>query len=212
VACIAAMDGGADRIELCSALSEGGLTPSHGLIAQAMRLTTLPVHVLVRPRSSNFCYTDAEIEVMLDDIDHIKRLGAAGVVLGVLTPESVVDAHITQQLIDAARPLQVTFHRAFDHTSSLPDALEAIIDLGCDRILTSGGHPEVLTGADTLKQLVTQANGRIHIAVGGGLRLDTAASVASITNATHFHGSLRQATAGPTAADVQQMIQQLKMI
>jgi copper homeostasis protein len=208
-ACLAARAGGAARIELCSALSEGGLTPSHGLIAAAIRLTALPVHVMVRPRADSFCYTEDETALMIEDIQHAKHLGAAGVVLGALTTDHKVDQSLTQQLIAAARPMPVTFHRAFDETPSLPDALETLIALGCDRILTSGGHPDVLTGADTLKALVEQANGRIDIAVGGGLRIENAATVARLTNAMHFHGSLNQPVV--TGIAVQQMIQQLKM-
>lgn len=193
-ACLAARTGGASRIELCSGLSEGGLTPSHGLIADTVPHAGLPVHVLVRPRGGDFCYSPREFDIMCDDVRHARELKAAGVVLGILTSEKIIDIARTRTLVEAARPMQVTFHRAFDETTSLPRSLEDAISAGCDRVLTSGGQRDVLAGADTLRALVQQAGERIEIAVGGGLRLRSAASVAKITGATHFHGSLRRRT------------------
>jgi len=190
-ACVAARDGGADRIELCSALSEGGLTPSHGLVRAAVAASGLPVHVLIRPRGGDFVYSDSEWEVMADDIRHVKSLGAAGVVLGILKPDGQVDLPRTHALVELAQPMRVTFHRAFDATPSLPQALEAVIATGCDRVLTSGGQDDVVSGAASLAALVAQANGRIDIAVGGGLRPENAGSLARETGAQHFHGSLR---------------------
>ena len=195
-ACLAARDGGAHRIELCSGLSEGGLTPSHGLIHAAVERSGLPVHVLIRPRGGDFLYTAAEIAVMAEDIIHVKKLGAAGVVLGLLTPAGTVDRNGTRSLIDLARPMRVTFHRAFDVTLSLSDALEEIISIGCDRVLTSGGQREVITGAACIAGLVQQSAGRIQVAAGGGLRLKNATSLARLTGAAHFHGSLRRRVAG----------------
>jgi copper homeostasis protein len=194
-ACLAARDGGAARIELCSALSDGGLTPSHGLIRAAVARSGLPVHVLIRPRGGDFLYSAAELAVMRDDILHAKYLDAAGVVLGLLNRDGIVDIAGTQSLIELARPMQVTFHRAFDTSPSLKQSLEDVVAAGCDRVLTSGGHPNVVAGANALAELVHQANGRIDVAVGGGLRLDNAASVSRITEAQHFHGSLRKCIA-----------------
>jgi copper homeostasis protein len=191
-ACLAAGEGGAHRIELCSGLSEGGITPSHGLILDAVERSGLPVHVLVRPRGGNFVYSASEMDVMRRDILHIKELGAAGAVFGILQPDGRVDVEATRALVQLARPLKVTFHRAFDTTPSLPQALEDVIATGSDRLLTSGGQPNVVAGSAALAELVRLAGQRIEIAVGGGLRLENAASVARATHAKHFHGSLRR--------------------
>jgi copper homeostasis protein len=190
-ACLAAQQGGAARIELCSALSEGGLTPSHALIREAIRLSGLPVHVLVRPRGGGYVYSAGEVALMAEDIQHAKSLGAAGVVLGLLRPDGRVDRDATRGLVQLAQPMEVTFHRAFDSTPFLNDALESVIDAGCRRVLTSGGKPHALLGAAVLAGLVIQAAGRIDVAVGGGLRLQNAATLARLTGATHFHGSLQ---------------------
>lgn len=201
-ACLSARDGGADRIELCSGLSEGGLTPSHGLVRSAVELSSLPVHVLIRPRGGDFFYSASEIAVMREDIAHVKVLGAAGVVLGMLTSSGTVDIAGTRSLVEFAHPMRVTFHRAFDATPSLRTALEDVIAAGCDRVLTSGGQRDVVAGAHSLAELVTQAGNRIDVAVGGGLRLQNAASLSRVTAATHFHGSLRRRlVAKASAAD-----------
>ena len=191
-ACLAARDGGANRIELCSGLSEGGITPSHALIYAAIERSTLPVHVLIRTRGGDFFYSESELDIMREDILHAKSLGATGVVLGVLTADGNVDIPATRSLVELAHPLKVTFHRAFDDTPSLSAALEDVIATGCDRVLTSGGHSNVVAGAHVLAELVLQARGRIDIAVGGGLRLQNASSLSRITGASHFHGSLRR--------------------
>ncbi len=193
-ACLAARDGGANRIELCSGLGEGGLTPSYAFIRAAIEQSGLPVHVLVRPRGAGFLYSSAEVAIMCDDITQIKSLGAAGVVLGMLRADNTVDVAGTRRLVEVAGNLKVTFHRAFDSTPSLPSALEDVIATGCERILTSGGKPNVVAGAESLGALFRQADGRIDIAVGGGLRLQNAASLSRLTGATHFHGSLRRRT------------------
>lgn len=196
-ACLLARDAGADRIELCSALSEGGLTPSHGLIREAVARSGLPVHVLLRPRGGDFVYTDAEFDVMREDLKHLRLLGVSGVVLGVLREDGTVDIERNRELVLMAAELEVTFSRAFDHTASLEDALEDVITIGCQRVLTSGGERDVVSGGKSLARLLEQAAGRIHIAVGGGLRLKNAAAVARITGAQHFHGSIRRIVAGP---------------
>jgi copper homeostasis protein len=199
-ACLAARDGGAARIELCSALSEGGLTPSHGLIREAVLHSGLPIHGLIRPRGGDFFYSDSEVAIMREDIAHMKSLGAAGVVLGLLKEDGSIDRDRTEELVRFARPLKVTFHRAFDYTPSLEQALEDVIATGCDRVLTSGGQADVVTGGNSLAQLVAQAAGRIDLAIGGGLRLPTAAALARLTGAQHFHGSMRRKHAGPALA------------
>ncbi len=192
-ACLAAREGGAHRIELCTALSEGGLTPSHALIKQAVERSGLPVHVLLRPRGGDFVYTADEFQLMCEDLLHARRLGARGLVLGILLPDGRVDIERTREMVALAAPLEITFHRAFDYTASLDHALEDVIASGCHRLLTSGGEPDVVTGAGTLARLVRLAAGRIEIAVGGGLRCRNAASLAQLTGARHFHGSVRRA-------------------
>jgi copper homeostasis protein len=199
-ACLAARAGGARRIELCSGLSEGGITPSHGLIVEAVERSGLPVHVLVRPRGGSFVYSAAEIEVMRRDILHVMELGAAGVVFGILRPDGRVDVEATRELVELARPLEVTFHRAFDMTPSLPQALEDVIASRADRLLTSGGKRDVVAGSAALAELVRLAGDRIKVAVGGGLRLENAASLARATHAKHFHGSLRRRLKQPASS------------
>jgi copper homeostasis protein len=191
-ACIAGQEGGADRIELCTALIEDGLTPSHGLVRVALNSCDLPIHVLLRPRAGDFQYSDVEFAVMKEDLIHLKAMGASGFVLGILHADATVDAERTRELVELAAPLEVTFNRAFDYTASLEQALEDVIAAGCRRILTAGGEQDVVTGADSLARLVRQAAGRAEIAAGGGLRLEDAAELARTTRAKHFHGSLRQ--------------------
>ena len=210
-ACVAARDGGADRIELCSALSEAGLTPSHGLLHEAIAKSGLPVNGLVRPRGGGFVYSSAEIAVMEQDVLHMRRIGAAGVVLGLLKADGTVDVEATRRLVELARPLPVTFHRAFDETPSLEQALEDVIATGCKRVLTSGGWNDVMQGAEVLARLVAQAGDRIDVAVGGGLRLTNATELAMRTGASHFHGSLSWDGA-PTAQDVHNMVEQLRSV
>jgi copper homeostasis protein len=194
-ACIAGQQGGADRIELCTALIEDGLTPSHGLVRVVLNLCKLPVHVLVRPRAGDFQYSDTEFAVMKEDLLHLKAMGVSGIVLGILHADATVDIERTRELVDLAAPLEVTFNRAFDYTLSLEQALEDAIAAGCKRILTAGGEQDVVTGAASLTRLVEQAAGRVEIAVGGGLRIEDADELARITRAKHFHGSLRQTEA-----------------
>jgi copper homeostasis protein len=191
-ACFAAREGGAHRIELCSSLSEDGLTPSHGLIRAAVDQSGLPIHVLLRPRGGGFIYTAGEFALICDDMKHAVDLGASGFVVGVLKADGTIDMDRTNELVELAAPLEVTFHRAFDLTPVLDTSLEEIIAAGCRRVLTSGGEPEVVAGSVNLARLVKQAQGRIDIAVGGGLRLSNATSVARSTHANHFHGSMRR--------------------
>lgn len=191
-ACLAAGEGGANRIELCSALSEDGLTPSHGLIQAAIAQSGLPVFVLLRPRNGNFHYSGEEFALMRDDLEHARVLGAKGFALGVLHADRTVDIDRTRELVELASPLEVTFHRAFDLTPSLDQALEDVIAAGCKRVLTSGGERDVVAGSANLARLMERAMGRIDVAAGGGLRIANAASVARTTGIHHFHGSMRQ--------------------
>ena len=169
---------------------------------------------MVRPRAGNFVYTTDEFTAMQQTIRNMKDLGAAGVVFGLLHPGNTVDIERTRTLVVLAHPMQVTFHRAFDQTPDLPEALEDVLAAGCHRILTSGGQPDVLTGATMLARLVAQFSGRIILAAGGGLRLDNAAEVSRRTQATHFHGSLRRTLPPETytvlADDVRSMLKILR--
>lgn len=186
-ACRAAEDGGASRVELCSALLEGGLTPSFGMLKQARQATTLKIMAMVRPRGGDFCYSAAEFEVMKSDLEMIKSLGADGAVFGLLNPDGTVDRDRTAELIRLARPLPVTFHRAFDVTCDPFAALETLIELGVERILTSGQEPSVLEGVPLLKQLVEHASGRVIIMPGGPVSARNLAPIIAATGVREFH-------------------------
>lgn len=160
---------GATRAELCSSAPEGGTTPSAAAIAAACQ-AGIPVFVMLRPRSGDFCYDADEFALMQADMEHARRLGAAGFVLGLLLPNGHVDVPRTQLLVQQAGPLPVTFHRAFDMAASLPEALEAVIATGCRRILTSGGHNKAPEATGVLAGLVQQAAGRITLMAGSGVR------------------------------------------
>ena len=195
-ACLAAREGGACRIELCSALNDGGVTPSHALIKTAVAQSGLPVHVLLRPRAGNFVYSEEEFLLMLADLQHAAALGASGFVAGMLDTEGKIDQRRMRQLVQLAGGLEVTFHRAFDTLAGLEDALEQVIATGCRRVLTSGGAVDAETGADRLRSLRERAGDRIVIAAGGGLRVSNAAYIAAMSGLNHFHGSVRRAGYG----------------
>jgi len=188
---LAAEAGGAARVELCSALEVGGLTPSHATIATAMERLHIPVQVLIRPRAGDFVYDDLECEVMRRDIETCKVLGCAGVVIGVLTAAGDLDMPRCRGLMDAARGTSVTFHRAFDFVRDPEHTLEAIIALGCDRLLTSGQGADALAGAPLIRRLVEQARGRITIMPGGGIDARNIAAIAQATGAHEFHASAK---------------------
>jgi copper homeostasis protein len=193
--------GGADRIELCSQLSIGGVTPSEELIAAVIRAVSIPVHVLIRPRGGDFVYSPAEFDQMRRQIDHVKQAGAAGIAIGVLLPDGNVDLERSRELVRHARPLSVTFHRAFDETANLTGALESVIQTGADCLLTSGGAPDVLAGADSIARLRRQAAGRLEIMAGGGLRLTNLAEVVRRTGVSYLHGSLTRRNETPIHAE-----------
>ena len=165
---LAAQQGGANRVELCDNLLEGGTTPSAGAIEVALQRLNIGVHVMIRPRGGDFCYSDVEFDIMRRDVALAKRLGAHGVVFGILRPDGTVDTERSRALIELARPLSVTFHRAFDVTRDPYQALEDLIELGVDRVLTSGQEISVLEGLDLIADLVCKAAGRIIIMPGGG--------------------------------------------
>jgi copper homeostasis protein len=169
---LAAQQGGADRVELCEDLAVGGVTPSAGVIAVACRALEIPVHVLIRPRGGDFLYSEWEFEVMRRDLETAQALGAAGIALGLLRADGSVDRERTARLVEAARPLRVTFHRAFDLVREPHRALEELIALGVDRILTSGRSPTAREGLARLGDLARSAAGRIGIMAGGQVRED----------------------------------------
>lgn len=197
----AAAQGGAQRIELCAALELDGLTPSAGLIEAARALPNIKLHVLIRPREGNFVYDAHEIEIMRNDILLAKRLGADGVVIGALTKDRDIDVKTCQYLMEAAQGMQVTFHRAFDQCSNPQKALEEIIALGCNRILTSGQQATADAGIPLLKQLVEQAKGRIIIMPGAGVNAGNAWHILHETGATEIHGSFRSQQKGRMITD-----------
>ncbi|WP_428504648.1 copper homeostasis protein CutC [Roseateles sp.] len=188
----AAQQGGADRIELCSSLGCGGLTPSAGLMAEAAT-RSLPVIALIRPRSGGFVYSEAEARVMLHDIALAAELGLAGVAIGALTPERQLDRPLLERLIRAADGrLQLTLHRAFDLVRDLGAALETAIALGFQRVLTSGGAPSAMAGCAQLAALVRQSQGRIRILAGSGIRPNNVAALLAATGVHEVHASCRR--------------------
>jgi copper homeostasis protein len=193
---VAAARGGAHRIELCSDLSSGGITPSAGLMQTARRHVHVPVHVLVRPRAGDFCYSDYEFEIMRDDILAAKRHGMDGVVLGILHESARVDIERTRTLVELARPLPVTFHRAFDVSGNLELSLEAVIQTGASRILTSGGQPRATDGLSTLAQLVQGTKGRILLMPCGDINSNNIVHIVKTTLAREFHTSAGSSQSG----------------
>ncbi len=189
-AACAAESGGADRIELCSRLSEGGTTPTAELMTASARAVSIPIYVLIRPRVGDFVFTSKEFDLMHRQIDEARVAGASGVALGLLLADDRVDVERTRTLVEYARPLATTFHRAFDETPDLSVALEQVIETGAAGLLTSGGAAEVFQGADRVGQLQQQADGRIHIIAGGGLRLASLVEVVRRSGAFSLHGSL----------------------
>ena len=193
---IAANGGGADRVELCSALREGGITPSIGLISTVRNTISCDLFVLIRPRGGDFVYSDYEFAVMREDIRVAKEVGANGVVIGLLTNEGCVDVERTRTLIDFARPMQVTFHRAFDVAIDLDRALEEVIATRADRLLTSGGEPDAVSGIETIARLHATAAGGIRIMPGAGVRLSNAREIVERTGVSEIHTSLGTKVAG----------------
>jgi copper homeostasis protein len=167
---LAAEAAGAGRIELCAGLVEGGTTPSAGLVAQCVERLRIPVFVMIRPRGGDFVYSEAEFDVMRRDVEHARRLGAGGVVFGLLRSDGGIDEERVRALVEAARPLAVTFHRAFDVCRDPLHALEMLARIGVDRILTSGQEATAEAGLDLITRLVDRAAGRIGIMAGGGVR------------------------------------------
>ena len=192
--CLAAQEGGADRVELCAGIPEGGTTPSYGEIKMARKLlTTTKLHVIIRPRGGDFLYTPLELERMEEDIRMCRQLGVDGVVIGCLTEEGEVDMEANRRLIDAAKPMSVTFHRAFDRTANPMKALEDIIALGCDRILTSGQQPKAIDGIGLLAKLEEKihTSRAIQLLAGSGVNEDNIRQIFDKTGIHEYHFSAR---------------------
>ena len=191
--CLAAQQGGADRVELCAGIPEGGTTPSYGEIKVARReLTTTRLHVIIRPRGGDFLYSDLEIERMAADIAACRELGVDGVVFGCLNADGTVDVEKNRYLMECAKGMSVTCHRAFDRAADPEQALETIISLGFDRILTSGQQPKAIQGAELLARLNSQAAGRIILMAGSGVTEQNIRLLCEITGLHEFHFSGRE--------------------
>lgn len=187
----AAVAGGADRIELCTALSEGGITPSMGLIKQCRSDFAVALFPIIRPRSGDFLYTEAEFEIIKQDAQLCKETGCDGVVIGFLNSDGTINKKRTAEIVDLVYPLEVTFHRAFDRCRDPFEAMEVLIETGCQRILTSGLQPVATQGMALLKSLVQKAADRIIIMPGSGVRAENIKEVAAQTGAVEFHSSLK---------------------
>jgi copper homeostasis protein len=187
----AAVEGGADRVELCANLGEGGTTPSYGTIYQCREAFDVLLYPIIRPRGGDFLYADDEYEIILHDVKLCKQLGCDGIVIGLLNPDGTLDIKRTAALIEIAYPMGVTFHRAFDRCADPFEALEQLIQAGCERILTSGQRPSVVEGVELISELNKRADHRIIIMPGSGVRKENIKMLAEKTGCIEFHSSLR---------------------
>ncbi|XP_046552671.1 copper homeostasis protein cutC homolog [Haliotis rubra] len=190
---INAEKGGAKRVELCGNLMEGGTTPTVGMLKVIKKKVQIPVFVMIRPRGGDFLYSDLEMEVMKQDIEELKQAGADGFVIGILNSDGTVDKERCSDLISHIRPRPVTFHRAIDMTPDLLSSLEAVISLGCERVLTSGGEATALDGAPVIRQMVDKASDGIIVMPGGGIHERNLARILQSTGVKEFHCSARAA-------------------
>jgi len=184
---LAAQTGGAARVELCAALAEGGITPSAAAVELARERLQIPLHVLIRPRGGDFCYDDTEFAVMLYDIACCRRMRADGVVLGILQPDGAVDQARTRELTAAARPMKVTFHRAFDMAADPLRALDDLLELGVERLLTSGQRGSAVEGKALIAELVRRSGDRLIVMPGAGVKEDNITDLIAATGAREFH-------------------------
>lgn len=187
--CIAAQAAGAGRIELCASPAEGGTTPHYSLIKAARRVLKIPFYVMIRPRGGDFLYSDEEYRMMLEDIQISKNLGADGVVIGLLDEDGNIDKMRTSALVEAAYPMGVTFHRAFDRVKDYKKSLKDVIETGCERILTSGLYPKCTEGAEVIRDLITLSDGDIIIMPGSGVRSANIKEIIELTGAVEIHSS-----------------------
>lgn len=186
-ACRTAARLGVDRVELCASPAEGGVTPSLATIELTTAIRGIDVSVMIRPRGGDFLYSDDEFATMLRDIEHARRAGATGVVFGVLTADGKVDVARTRQLVEASHGMETTFHRAVDMTADYEAAVEAVIEAGCTRILTSGSYDKAIDGIENIARAVELAQGRIEIMAGSGVVAANAAQLAAVgVDALHF--------------------------
>ena len=184
---VAAQNAGADRVELCASLIEGGLTPSLGTVRQALAVATIPFHVIIRPRGGDFLYSELEYASMLDDVRAMRELGVAGVVVGCLTEDGRIDEARMRALVEAAGPLAVTCHRAFDMTRDYAEAIEALVRCGVGRVLTSGQRDTAIEGLDILGETVRLADGRLKIMACGALDATNISTVLAASGADELH-------------------------
>jgi len=188
---LTAMNNGADRIELCENLEVGGVTPSISLINRVLNISSVPVNILIRCRGGNFTYSDEEIEMMLQSIKDIRNTGANAVVIGALANDGSIDRDAVSRMIEAAEGMSVTFHKAFDVSADPLVALEEIISLGCNRLLTSGHEDSALEGKEMIAELVRRANSRIVILAGGKVRRANIDAICSASSAPEYHASIK---------------------
>ena len=187
--CMNAQTAGANRVELCAAMYDGGTTPSAGIIRMARKLLSIELYVMIRPRGGDFLYAGQEFELMKEEIRHVKESGADGVVLGILKADGTVDVERTRELVELAAPLKVTFHRAIDMTRDLNEALEDVIRAGCYRVLTSGGRNMVAEGLEQIRALTKRAAGRVQVMAGSGVNAANTRSLLDAgVDAVHLSG------------------------
>jgi len=182
---------GADRIELCDNYNEGGTTPSYASIKLAVKELNIPVNIIIRPRGSDFLYSDMEYELIKEDVKIAKKLNANGIVIGFLNTDGSIDVERTKEIIEIARPMEVTFHRAFDRCKNPFEALEQLIDIGINRILTSGQRKTAIEGIDLLTELVEKAKNRIIIMPGSGINDKNISKLINNTKAIEYHSSAK---------------------
>lgn len=185
---VLAAEKGANRIELCDNLMEGGTTPSYGTIKKTLEKLDIPVMAIIRPRGGDFTYTEDELEIMKYDVQMCKELGTSGVVIGAIK-DSGVDKEIIRELVSIAKPMTITFHMAFDEIEDKYSAIDELIHIGIDRVLTKGGNESAMVGKDLLRDLVKYANGRISIMPGKGIDKENRDFILEYTGACEIHGS-----------------------
>lgn len=210
--CATAQSAGAHRIELCANPGEGGTTPSYGFIKAARQILKIQLYPIIRPRGGDFLYSDEEFKIMQDDVRACKDLGCDGVVIGMLNENASIDKKRCSILVNLAYPMGVSFHRAFDRVVDPEKSLEDIIEIGCERILTSGFHPTATEGAENIRKLITQADGRIIIMPGSGVRAENIIELAEKSGAVEFHSSARKNTDSNMKQQNALMIENLQTI